>query len=297
MDIDMGTDFLCTEFQGSQNVVKRSNKMKKKKQKNKKILQEDILITMREAMGDHSNEDDSSLSDDSTIIKKEVGNEENCKNGDALLDELHMKEKWEKYWAEYGEGLLWESWQEKHKVVDSELLAVPEPWNKGIELKGQWDQHYSELYWYYWEQFHYWASQGWTVDIAQKSGTEAHTSCLEMCSINKTQIIGTCEDYREILDPDLDSHLLSNASYQENHHTSHHLEYEVLTEISKMNLNPEGVEQSQLENMVDSSDNQGLILTTIERHCPCDSSRTDKSDKETREGSVSSENRCSNKLG
>ncbi|KAJ6664030.1 hypothetical protein lerEdw1_008984 [Lerista edwardsae] len=294
LPVQFGSTTAHKKLLGSQNVEKRSNKMKKKKRKNKKILHKDILVTMQEALGDHSN-DDSSLSDDSTIIKKEVGNEENCKNGDALLDELHMKEKWEEYWAEYGEGLLWQSWQVKHKEVDSELLAVPEPWNKP-ELKGKWDQHYSELYWYYWEQFHYWASQGWTVDTAQKSGTETHTSCLEMCSINKTQITGTCEEYREMLDPDLESHLLSSANCQENHPSAHHLEYEVLTEISKMNLNHEGVEQSQLENMVDSSDNQGLILTTIERHCPCDSSRTDKSDEETRNGSVSSENRHSSKL-
>ncbi|XP_066480358.1 trimethylguanosine synthase isoform X2 [Tiliqua scincoides] len=301
LPVQFGSMTIHKKLLGSENVGKRSSNMKKRKKK--KILQKDILSIMQETLGDHSNDDDCSLSDDSAINKKEVmKKEENCENGDALLDELHMKEKWEKYWAEYGEGLLLESWQEKYKEVDSELLAVPEPWNNP-EVKAQWDQHYSELYWYYWEQFHYWASQGWTVDTAQKSdtniaqssGTETNTSRLEIYQMNTTQIIGT-EEREEVLNSELDSHIPSSASWQENHNPNYEHCDEVLTEISKMNLNPEEVEQSHLKNMVDSKDNQGLILTTIERHCPCDSSRTEKSEEGTREGSVSSENRCSSKL-
>lgn len=286
--------FFVAEFQESENVGKRSSNMKKKK-KRKKILQKDILLLMQETLGDHSNDDDSSLSDDSTITKKEVRNEEKRENGDTC-DELHMNEKWEKYWAEYGEGLLLESWQEKYKEVNSELLAVPEPWNNP-EVKNQWDQHYSELYWYYWEQFRYWASQGWTVDTAQKTDTSQNSGTetgLEMCPISTTQIPGTGEEKGEVLDLELDSHLPSSC--QENHIPYDEQCGKVLAEINKMSLNTEEVEQSQLENMVDSNDNEELILTATKRQCPCDSSRTEKSEG-TREGNVSSENRSSSKLG
>ncbi|XP_051556273.1 trimethylguanosine synthase-like isoform X1 [Myxocyprinus asiaticus] len=68
------------------------------------------------------------------------------------------EEAWLKYWNQHGEGLLWQSWLEKHPETSSSTeqdCPRSEP---------DWDELCSQTYQYYWEQFHYWATQGWTVD-------------------------------------------------------------------------------------------------------------------------------------
>ncbi|XP_053101931.1 trimethylguanosine synthase isoform X2 [Hemicordylus capensis] len=273
----------------SKNIGKRSKKVTKKKKK-KKMLQKDFLEIMQETLEEGQNDDEHFLSDYPVLMKKD---EENCENGDVLLDELHLKEKWENYWGKYGEGLLWQSWQEKHKDIDSGLLDVSEPWNNP-EVKERWEQHYSELYWYYWEQFHYWANQGWTVDIAQNSGSETNTSRLEMMQPGETHHIGTDDKCGEMQNPELYSHLPSSTTCTKNPTENDEHYDEVLPDISKMNLNSEEAEQNKLENMVDSNGHRALSLTSIARHCPGDSGQTEESAEGTREESVSSENRLSN---
>ncbi|XP_019969264.2 trimethylguanosine synthase [Paralichthys olivaceus] len=74
---------------------------------------------------------------------------------------------WETYWAQQGEALLWSSWLEKHP--ESELLSaedqgtVTTPWDDP-ETKAVWDKHAADTYYSYWEQYSYWAGQGWTTD-------------------------------------------------------------------------------------------------------------------------------------
>lgn len=68
---------------------------------------------------------------------------------------------WLKYWQLHGETLLWGSWVEKHPEFSSEVPLVP--WECS-EWKEAWEEHASQGYTYYWEQFHYWAAQGWTTD-------------------------------------------------------------------------------------------------------------------------------------
>ncbi|XP_034468582.1 trimethylguanosine synthase [Hippoglossus hippoglossus] len=74
---------------------------------------------------------------------------------------------WETYWAQQGEALLWSSWLEKHP--ESELLStddqgtVTAPWDNP-ETKAVWDEHAADTYTSYWEQYSYWAGQGWTPD-------------------------------------------------------------------------------------------------------------------------------------
>ena len=69
--------------------------------------------------------------------------------------------------AEQGEALLWSSWLEKHP--ESELLStedqgtVTAPWDNP-ETKAMWDEHAADSYTSYWEQYSYWAGQGWTTD-------------------------------------------------------------------------------------------------------------------------------------
>ncbi|XP_040911384.1 trimethylguanosine synthase [Toxotes jaculatrix] len=74
---------------------------------------------------------------------------------------------WESYWAQQGEALLWSSWLEKHP--ETELLSaedpqtVTAPWDNP-ETKAAWDKHAADTYYSYWEQYSYWAAQGWTTD-------------------------------------------------------------------------------------------------------------------------------------
>ncbi|XP_042321283.1 trimethylguanosine synthase [Sceloporus undulatus] len=274
----------------SENTHKRSNKVMKKKKKKKKMLQKDILNVMKETLEeDPEIEDNHSLSDDPSLIKKEI--DEHCENGDNQLDE-HLKEKWEIYWGEYGEGLLWKSWQKKQENVNSELLSISEPWNNP-EMKEKWEQHYNELYWYYWEQFHYWASQGWTVDVAQNHSPEMNTSKLEI-EQGRTQHVSADGQFREVLNSGFCS--LPSVANCDGNPTLNDDQYnnDILMEISKINLSSEGEEDSKLENMVDSNDSQGLNLTSMERSCPCDSNRTEKSDENLKERSTSSEHGSSN---
>ena len=67
--------------------------------------------------------------------------------------------------GEQGEGLLWQSWLEKHP--DSDPGALP-PWDCP-DSQPAWEQHAQETYLLYWEQFTYWASQGWS---AQSDSTD-----------------------------------------------------------------------------------------------------------------------------
>ncbi|XP_058878157.1 trimethylguanosine synthase isoform X2 [Acipenser ruthenus] len=77
---------------------------------------------------------------------------------------------WERYWSQYGEGLLWQSWLEKHlEYSEGQLVA---PWDDP-DCKAEWEQHANEICCHYWEQFQYWATQGWTVDDSCSSLTEA----------------------------------------------------------------------------------------------------------------------------
>lgn len=71
--------------------------------------------------------------------------------------------------AQHGEGLLWSQWLEKHPDTGAEgpdavtaLLADP-------DTRVLWEQHLAETYYSYWEQYTYWAAQGWTVDPVEES--------------------------------------------------------------------------------------------------------------------------------
>uniref|UniRef100_A0A3B3RR83 Trimethylguanosine synthase n=1 Tax=Paramormyrops kingsleyae TaxID=1676925 RepID=A0A3B3RR83_9TELE len=79
---------------------------------------------------------------------------------------------WEEYWSHQGEGLLWSAWLEKHpEYCDGQLMV---PWHCP-DRQEAWTQHFNETYYNYWDQFHYWASQGWTVDEASCEGVECNT--------------------------------------------------------------------------------------------------------------------------
>uniref|UniRef100_A0A8D0BUD5 Trimethylguanosine synthase n=1 Tax=Salvator merianae TaxID=96440 RepID=A0A8D0BUD5_SALMN len=236
--------------------------MKKKK---KKKLQKDSLDSRHEILEEGYDDYDCSFCDDHSLSEKEVGNDRTWEND---LDP-QMKEKWEEYWSEYGEGLLWQSWKEKHGEADSELLSVTEPWNNS-ELKEKWEQHYSEQYWYYWEQFHYWASQGWTVETSCESGLEAK-------HLGEAQKSSADVNHVETPESTLHSHGVTGTT-SEKSPSDNDSSHDILTEIIKLNLNYEEVKQEKLENMIDDNGLQGLDQST-ERHFPCDGIQTQNSEE------------------
>ncbi|XP_061696403.1 trimethylguanosine synthase isoform X2 [Syngnathoides biaculeatus] len=84
---------------------------------------------------------------------------------------------WETYWAQQAESLLWSSWAEKHadQLQSSEnSKGVTAPWDDP-NTKGAWDQHTTDMYYYYWEHYSYWAAQGWTIDSSCEKNTHEET--------------------------------------------------------------------------------------------------------------------------
>ncbi|XP_035526402.1 trimethylguanosine synthase-like [Morone saxatilis] len=71
---------------------------------------------------------------------------------------------WETYWAQQGEALLWSSWLEKYPGT------VTAPWDDP-DAKAAWDKHAAGTYYSYWEQYSYWAAQGWTTDQSTCNGS------------------------------------------------------------------------------------------------------------------------------
>ncbi|XP_052405136.1 trimethylguanosine synthase isoform X3 [Carassius gibelio] len=91
------------------------------------------------------------------------------------------EEAWLSYWQQHGEGLLWQSWLEKQPNISCSSTQ------DCSRSEADWAEHYHQTYQYYWEQFHYWAAQGWTVDetystIAaseENQGSQGETEALE----------------------------------------------------------------------------------------------------------------------
>ncbi|KAM3838727.1 trimethylguanosine synthase isoform 1-T1 [Vipera latastei] len=257
------------------------NKMMKKKKRKKKLLQKDIHETMQQSL--EEGDDDHSLSDDQILMEKEDHYDEYCKNGSMPLNEFHMNEEWEKYWHQFGEELLWKSWEKKQEGDN------PEPWNNP-EMKDKWEQHYNELYWYYWEQFQYWASQGWTVAVTHN--LEMNTRKLYSKQSEKSLNPGS---HGEVQDSAFHTYPLSLDICKENpiiyNDPSNGC---IFSKISEINLNSEEAEDSKLQSAADAKNYKELISASIARHSPYNCGQTEKSDKGSREGNGSSKNGCSN---
>ncbi|XP_069777569.1 trimethylguanosine synthase [Narcine bancroftii] len=86
----------------------------------------------------------------------------------AAVSELESKTDWEMYWSQYGQSIIWENWLRKHSEWSENTSA---PWNCP-KMKDQWQEFYTEQYWSYYEQFHYWIAQGWSVDFTRGSDHE-----------------------------------------------------------------------------------------------------------------------------
>ncbi|NXG58565.1 TGS1 synthase, partial [Hemiprocne comata] len=240
------------EFVVTENYRKRSNMKIMKKKKKKKELQQKHEDKMGQecqdrALGDHIQ----SISAELALVlslccsapKPQVLSEENCESSESLTSEAlpsELKEKWEKYWSEYGEGLLWQSWLEKHQEVSlSEAITASEPWNSP-DTREEWEQHYTELYWYYWEQFQYWTSQGWTTESSHGDNVEANGVTQETVLLGKMDVVSLGNKHSEVLSLELSP---SNTRNGETLPLNAEPHSEIISGICNLSLNLEEVEQ------------------------------------------------------
>ncbi|XP_055142353.1 trimethylguanosine synthase isoform X2 [Symphalangus syndactylus] len=239
------------------------NKIKKKKKKHQKKYLDEIV---QESWRKEYEEDDILASDDPSSVEQYENTRtcelqsrkdtetENLPVENTLSPKLEITEKWEKYWNEYGGGLLWQSWQEKHP--DQALSS--EPWNFP-DTKEEWEQHYSQLYWYYLEQFQYWEAQGWTFDALQSCDTDTYTSKTE--ADNKKD--------EKCMKVDLVSFPSSPVTVDnDSSGTSDKDHSEILDGISNIKLNSEEVKQSQLDSCTSHDGHQQLSEVSSRRQCP-----------------------------
>lgn len=261
-------------------------KIKKKKKKYQKKYLDDI---MRESWKQEYEDDDILASDDPCSgeqyentktrklqTKKDIKTE-NLPVENTLSPQLEITEKWEKYWNKYGGGLLWQSWQEKH----SDETLCSEPWNNP-DTKEEWEQHYSQLYWYYLEQFQYWDAQGWTFDASQSCDTN---TCGSKTEVNNEKD-ENCMKTVLLSFPSSSIGSESSSSSDKDHN-------EILDGISTISLNSGKVEQNQLDCSVSSDGHQWLSAVNSPRECPA-SGQSEPCDGGTKEGNSLSENRSAN---
>ncbi|KAK4827649.1 hypothetical protein QYF61_020421 [Mycteria americana] len=254
LPLQFGGQSAHRDFVATENYRKRSNmKIMKKKKKKKKELQQKREDKMGQecqdrACGGHiqsvSGELALATEQREKSSKPQVVSEGNCESSESLANEAlpnELKEKWEKYWSEYGEGLLWQSWLEKHQEVSSsEATTASEPWNSP-DTREEWEQHYSELYWYYWEQFQYWTSQGWTTESSHGDKVEANGVTREAGLPGKTDLVSPGAEHSEVLSLELSP---SNTRSEQTLPSSAEPHSEIISGICNLNLNLEEVEQS-----------------------------------------------------
>ncbi|KAM6318389.1 trimethylguanosine synthase isoform 2-T2 [Aegotheles albertisi] len=252
LPLQFGGQSAHKDFVATENYRKRNN-MKFMKRKKKKELQQKHRDKMgqecqNQACGDHvqsvSGELALATEQCENSSRPQVVSEGNCESSESLANEAlpgELKEKWEKYWCEYGEGLLWQSWLEKHQEVSSsEAATASEPWNSP-DTKEEWEQHYSKLYWYYWEQFRYWTSQGWTTESSQGDSVEANGVTQETGLSGKMDVVSPRAKCSEVPSLELSP---SNTRSEETLPSSADPHSEIISGICNLNLNLEKVEQS-----------------------------------------------------
>ncbi|NXA70752.1 TGS1 synthase, partial [Mohoua ochrocephala] len=242
-------DFVATENYRKKNNMKI---MKKKKKKKKELQQKHEDKMEQECQEETRGGCIQSVSGELALATEQCEMsstpqaviEGNCESSESLASETlpsELKEKWEKYWSEYGEGLLWQSWLKKHQELSSsESIPTAEPWNSP-DTKEEWEQHYSELYWYYWEQFQYWTSQGWTTESSHDNKVEVNGVTQETGVLGEMDLVSPGPEHSEVLSLEL-SH--SSTRSEETLPSGAEPHSEIISGICNLNLNTEEVEQS-----------------------------------------------------
>ncbi|XP_047405635.1 trimethylguanosine synthase isoform X2 [Sciurus carolinensis] len=265
--------------------TKNKVKVKKKKRKHQKKYLDEI---MQESWRKEYEEDDHLVSDEPSSFEQ-YENTRTCEHQskrnieteklsieNTLSPKLEITENWERYWNEYGGELLWQSWQEKHP----DQILTSEPWNFP-DTKEKWEQHYSQLYWYYLEQFRYWEAQGWTFDASQ--------SCDIVTSASKTEVDKKDESVMKV---DLISFPSSPKTVGNKSSGSSDKDHnEILDGITSITLGSEEVEHTQLDSSVSYDGQQSEVSG---KECPA-SGQSEPCDGGTKKSSVSG-NRSTNQV-
>ncbi|XP_032561244.1 trimethylguanosine synthase isoform X2 [Chiroxiphia lanceolata] len=300
LPLQFGGQSAQRDFVATENYKKRNNMkfMKKKKKKKKELQQKHEDKRGQECQDEGCGGSIQAISGElaptteqcEMSSKPQIVVEENCESSESLANEAlssELKEKWEKYWSEYGEGLLWQSWLEKHQEVSSsEAITASEPWNS-LDTKGEWEQHYNELYWYYWEQFQYWTSQGWTIESSHGDKVEVNGVTQETGPSGEMNLVSPGPECSEVLSLELSP---SNTRSDETLPSSAELHSEIISGICNLNLNLNEVEQSSAALTVAHQGHQEHSLSdTGSQKEPCDGG--------TRKRSASCENKSVNQSG
>ncbi|XP_075682348.1 trimethylguanosine synthase isoform X2 [Rhinoderma darwinii] len=167
-------NFVLSEMSVKEHKIRKKKKKKTKCCKNKKE-------SMKEATGDI---DDTCEDEDGSNSIEQPDSEESSAITFEIAEDLKptpaepsSQESWEHYWNHYGQGLLWQGWISKHKeMVLSSDDCNSEPWNCCTTTE-EWAEHYNESYWHYYEQFQYWAQQGWSFDeLGDREGKDTQAA-------------------------------------------------------------------------------------------------------------------------
>ncbi|NXR85329.1 TGS1 synthase, partial [Hypocryptadius cinnamomeus] len=280
LPLQFGGQSAHRDFVETENYRKRNNmKIMKKKKKKKKELQQKHKDKMGQECQDEacggciqSISGELALATEQCEMssKPQAVIEENCESSESLASETlptELKEKWEKYWNEYGEGLLWQSWLEKHQEVSSsEGITASEPWSSP-DTKEEWEQHYSELYWYYWEQFQYWTSQGWTTESSHGGKVEINGITQETGFSGKMCLVSPGPEHSEVLSLELSPF---NTRSEETLPSSAEPHSEIISGICNLNLNLAEVEQSSAALRVAHKDPEEQSSSDSGSQEPCD---------------------------
>ncbi|KAM9643437.1 trimethylguanosine synthase [Morphnus guianensis] len=299
LPLQFGGQSAHRDFVATENYKKRSNMKIMKKKKKKKELEQKHEDKMGQKCQDRacggrmqsvSGELALATEQCEKSSKPQVLSEGNCESSGILTNETlpsKLKEKWEKYWSEYGEGLLWQSWREKHQgLLSSEATTASEPWNNA-DTREEWEQHYSELYWYYWEEFQYWTSQGWTTESSHGDNVEANGVTQETGLSGNMDLVSPGAERSEVLSLELSP---SNTRSVERLPSSVESHSEIISGICNLNLNLEEVEQSSAALTVAHQGLQECSSSDRESQKePCDGG--------TRKRSASCENKSINQSG
>uniref|UniRef100_A0A8C5F8J9 Trimethylguanosine synthase n=1 Tax=Gadus morhua TaxID=8049 RepID=A0A8C5F8J9_GADMO len=95
--------------------------------------------------------------------------------------------------AQQGQALLWQGWLEKHPDT------VSPPWDDG-DTRAAWDQHAAEAYYGYWDQYTYWAAQGWTAGGGGEGGRDEGTTGEPDAGANDPEDDGRAVGAEEVFD-------------------------------------------------------------------------------------------------
>ncbi|XP_030070389.1 trimethylguanosine synthase [Microcaecilia unicolor] len=247
----------------------KSNKRPKVKKTKKKAQRKYLNEILRQAQEEVS-EDCSLVGFDDFTLTVEVNPAGECQpptGEDPLADHmlpnsLPVEGDWEHYWNKYGEGLLWQSWQDKHPEPPSvEPAPKSEPWSCP-DTKEEWEQHYTDVYWQYWELYRYWAAQGWTIDTFCSGNTSISTSGIRT-NLSGVDSVGTSSDISE-----LSPCPVANTALRKSPCLNDEQCNEVLDGISIINLNSEEMEQDELALRVIDDAQQQLSQTPGGRQRP-----------------------------